>query len=230
MKIEAFSLCEEDEPWIGLRGARGERPWLPAYAYRCLPLKIANSAGVELYAKHHVVMKWNGRDDLEAIEIRPENNEWCVSHFGHGVVSFSIPYLFKTPAGWGLWVTGPANEPHDGIAPLEGIIETNWSPYTFTMNWRMTAVDLWVTFTPGEAIARIVPVKIGLLQSIHLIEREKLEMPVGKMKEYVRWWGERNEFLKKLGRHDPSVAEMKYHKGTYQRAAKVKGLKSVKVE
>ncbi len=43
--------------------------------------------------------------------------------------------LFKTDSGTDLFVTGPLNRPKDGIAALTGIIETDWSPYTFTMNW-----------------------------------------------------------------------------------------------
>ena len=35
-------------------------------------------------------------------------------------------------------VQGPINRPKDGIAALPGIIETDWSPYSFTMNWMFT--------------------------------------------------------------------------------------------
>ena len=61
-----------------------------------------------------------------------------LSAFGEGVLTFHINGLFRTPPGWNLWVGGSPNSPKDGIYPLTGVIETDWSPYTFTMNWRFT--------------------------------------------------------------------------------------------
>ena len=46
------------------------------------------------------------------------------SHFGEAVLTFSLPYLFRTPRGVNLWVKGPSNWIKDGIQPLEGIVET----------------------------------------------------------------------------------------------------------
>ena len=37
-------------------------------------------------------------------------------------------------------VRGPTNSPKDGIAALDGIIETDWAHSTFTMNWRFTSM------------------------------------------------------------------------------------------
>src|SRR3546814_13729675 len=60
------------------------------------------------------------------------------THFGSGIVTFSLGHLFRTSPGVNLWIKGPSNRPKDGASPLEGIIETDWSPYTFTMNWQLT--------------------------------------------------------------------------------------------
>ena len=35
-------------------------------------------------------------------------------------------------------VTGPFNQPKDAIQPLTAIVETDWAPFTFTMNWKFT--------------------------------------------------------------------------------------------
>ncbi|NDG04180.1 MAG: hypothetical protein EB121_02330 [Alphaproteobacteria bacterium] len=34
---------------------------------------------------------------------------------------------------------GAPNSAKHGIAPLDGLIETDWLPFGFTMNWRFTA-------------------------------------------------------------------------------------------
>lgn len=83
---------------------------------------------------------WDGGERENAVRIRPDpgTHAPAVSHFGSGTLTFHIPCLFKTDSGTNLFVTGPLNRPKDGIAALTGIIETDWSPYTFTMNWRFT--------------------------------------------------------------------------------------------
>jgi hypothetical protein len=76
---------------------------------------------------------------------------------GYGILSWVPPYLFRTPAGTNLWVRGPANMPKDGITPLEGIVETDWLPYTFTINWKITRPGLKISFVKGEPICFLTP-------------------------------------------------------------------------
>ena len=60
------------------------------------------------------------------------------SHFGCGIITFKIPYLFRAPQGYNLLARGPANLFKDGISPLEGLIEVDWAVSPFTMNWKVT--------------------------------------------------------------------------------------------
>jgi hypothetical protein len=69
-------------------------------------------------------------------------------------------------------VQGPINRPKDGIAALSGIIETDWSPYSFTMNWIFTRPDTPVRFEKGEPYCHIFPVNCGALEELE----PKLEM------------------------------------------------------
>ena len=61
---------------------------------------------------------------------------------------------------------GPINRPKDGIAALSGIIETDWSPYSFTMNWIFTRPDTPVRFEKGEPYCYIFPVSCGALEGL----------------------------------------------------------------
>ena len=89
---------------------------------------------------------WSGGKELEAIRIKTAGPAHLapISHFGSGVLTFHVTVLFRTEPGINLWVTGPVNRPKDGIAPLSGVIETDWAPYTFTMNWLFTR--------PGQSV------------------------------------------------------------------------------
>ena len=141
LQITAYEVVEQQ---MALRKGERARRWIEElperFAYRCLPLSIANQAGWEVLNPAAFTARWNGKAGLDAISIRfdGEPDPLVGSHFGHGVLTFSLGYLFRTSKSHNLWVKGPANLPKDGIAPLEGIIETDWAPFTFTMNWQFT--------------------------------------------------------------------------------------------
>src|SRR5439155_14345440 len=108
---------------------------------------------------------WDGGPlpEATAIAFRGAPSPLVRSQFGDGIVTFSPGYLFRTPPGVGLWVRGPVNAPKDGASALEGVVETDWSPYTFTMNWKLTRPGAAVAFERGEPIAHILPVPRGWL-------------------------------------------------------------------
>src|SRR5258708_9907512 len=148
-------LCHLPPGWEPLiRPAEATRRWMAAtpesFAYRCLPLNVANAHGWEILSPVAFEACWSGGSDTRDIAIRlPEGAKpelAPVSIFGQGVLTFHIFGLFRTQPGWNLWVGGSPNRPKDGIFPLAGVIETDWSPYTFTMNWRFTRANHWVRF------------------------------------------------------------------------------------
>ena len=63
---------------------------------------------------------WTGGGGIDAIVIEPEPGTIApaVSHFGHGILTFHLPCLFRTEPGAELMVQGPINRPKDGIAAL----------------------------------------------------------------------------------------------------------------
>ncbi len=155
------------EPLI--RPAEATRPWMDAtpeaFAYRCLPLDIANAHGWEILARSDVVAYWTGGGRVEDVIIRTGKGPGAaVSLFGQGILTFHVEALFRTPPGWDLWVGGSPNAPKPGIAPLSGVVEADWSPYTFTMNWKFTRRNHWVSFAKGEPICFVFPVQRDALE------------------------------------------------------------------
>lgn len=165
----------------GLAAAPHGRDWMDTThersAYRCLPMLMANQAGWLLLNPCAVRVRWDGGPHRNSIELQrwepPPGAElpkpvpdfqWVMSHFGSGILTFTFPYLFRTPDGYDLLVRGPANSPKDGIAPLEGLVETDWTPATFTMNWKITRPHTWITFDEGEPVAMVVPQRRGELE------------------------------------------------------------------
>jgi len=184
---------------LQIRPAPAERPWMDdsdqRFAYRCLPLNIANTHGWEILCTAGFIAVWDGRKTKDAIAIKATSHlpPLSVSHFGNGVLTFHVPCLFRTDANVDLYVTGPVNRPKDGIAPLCGIIETDWSPYTFTMNWLFTRSGHEVRFEAGEPFCHLFPVRRGELEAFSPLIRTLSENP-DLAGEHGRWSEDRNTF------------------------------------
>src|SRR3546814_8613360 len=116
-----------------------------------------------------------------------------------GIVTFSLGHLFRTSPGVNLWIKVPSNRPKDGASPLEGIIETDWSPYTFTMNWQLTRPGLAVRFEKGEPIASLIPVERGYLARFTPYLQPITENP-GLHAEFSQWSRSRQDFNAALDR------------------------------
>jgi hypothetical protein len=177
------------------------------FAYRCLPLVIANQAGWEIPSPAAFSAWWDGGpspDDVQ-IEFDPGAEDARVaSHFGVGVITFSFPYLFRTPPGINLWVKGPSNRIKDGVQALEGVVESDWLPATFTMNWKLTRPHCPVRFERGEPVCMLVPVPRGLAEGL-----EPVRLPLADAPEledgYRRWQHGRQDFLEGLGARRPDA-------------------------
>lgn len=138
-------------------------------ANRCLPLLMANEAGWALLNPVAVEVTWDGRmhPDGVAVEYDGDGPQILSTNFGSGVATFSVPFVFRTPPGWNLLARGPANWPKDGIQALEGLVETDWSVATFTMNWKLTRPGQTVRFEAGEPYCVVVPQRRGELEAFH---------------------------------------------------------------
>jgi hypothetical protein len=152
-----------------IRTAEVKRDWMDSvpqkYVYRCIPLLAANSMGWELLNPVESTVNWDGGDLTSALNIQhaKENSFSAASHFGSGMITWYLPFLFRTSPDLGLLVTGPANHEHYLAVPLDAFVRTDWLPFPFTMNWRMTAEDTPVTFEAGEPIARVMPYPLQML-------------------------------------------------------------------
>jgi hypothetical protein len=175
-----------------LRPAPTKRDWMgqtpERFAYRCLPLVIANSHGWELLVDRPFAATWSGGASAEELRISfPDENRSLLpaSHFGHGILTFQVGYLFETEESYNFWIMGPINLPKDGIGPLSGIIETDWIPYSFTMNWMFTRPGT-VCFEKGEPFCHFLPIPRRLLSAFDPEIRDLEEVP-DKARSYESW-------------------------------------------
>src|SRR4051812_17599748 len=111
-------ICYEVEPGrVELRPASHKRQWMDetpnAFAYRCVPLTVANAHGWEILSPVSFAATWNGGATAKDISITyPDANDrgpkdFIDSHFGAGVLTFNPMLVMRTPPGYDLFVTGP---------------------------------------------------------------------------------------------------------------------------
>jgi hypothetical protein len=223
----AYQISEDD--FAPIRPAPREREWMDRayrkFPYRCLPLVMANQYGWEILSTHHIRASWDGTSRPEGLLVENLYGDGCLhchSHFGEGVLTFQIPFIFKTPDGWNLMVRGPANNPKDGIAALDGIIETDWAHSTFTMNWRFTRAGT-IEFAIGEPVCLFFPIQRGVLKMFRG-EFRMLESNREFEIQFREWSDSRDRFLSGLEKGKPDVVAQGWQKDYMQNAREKKSL------
>lgn len=222
MKLICYSLhgtgCE-------LVPGRPERPWMDAFAqrhpYRCLPLVMANTTGWEILSPVSFTAQWNGGPAKEDLRVDPDGDSTAeqvahavTSHFTRGVLTFHTGYLFRTPPGWDLAVGGPPNLIKDAIQPLMGIVETDWVPFPFTMNWHFTRPGL-VSFRKGEPFCFIAPVPHAAVDEFEPVVKDLASEPALQA-EYDAWSTSRTTFLENLRLGDAETLKQRWQRHYYK--------------
>jgi Family of unknown function (DUF6065)/2OG-Fe(II) oxygenase superfamily len=176
MVVKLHALTEHPPE---VRPARAKRQWMEDFvdrhAYRCLPLSIANSFGWEVLCPIPVEIRWNGGMAVEDIKViglkelpgQVSVDHFCRSNFSRGIITFHLDYVIETEPGWGILATGPFNDPRPTASPLSGVVESDWLPYPFTMNWQLTEPGI-TRFEEGDPFCFFLPVPRRVLPSTEL--------------------------------------------------------------
>jgi len=202
MKLTCYAIDDFAPP---LRPAPATRPWMDGvidnHAYRCLPLVVANAYGWEVPWPFAFTAEWDGDPHPRGLVLRDDDGREppphrMASHFGYGIVTFHLSYLFRTEPGYDLVAGGPANAAKDGIAPLTGVIEADWLPFPFTMNWQMTRPGR-VRFERDEAVCSVFPVLRALIRETEP-EIVALDDHPDVKAELRAWSQRRNDLMREL--------------------------------
>jgi len=188
------------------------------FANRCLPMLIANQSGWLLINTETVRLTWNGGPSTSDVLVEYDGEPPLLpaaSHFGLGIVTWSLPYFFRTSPGWNLLVRGPANCPKDGIYALEGVVETDWTDATFTMNWQLTRPGLTVSFERGEPLCMLVPQRRHELERVRPAIRTLSAEP--EVERGVQAWADsRAEFLDELAEDGTDARNRRWQRDYFE--------------
>ena len=169
MRLDCFI---GDDVELDIRPSSSRRDWMDAtgdqFAYRCLPLSIANAHGWVICCGGGFDAEWTGGDNPDAVRVSPlgDGPVEVRGHFGYGILTIAPLAVFRTDPGHNLWISGPPNVFKDGINPLSAVVEADWMPYHFTMNWRFTRPNQRVRFEKGEPYCFLFPVARGSVEDV----------------------------------------------------------------
>jgi hypothetical protein len=216
MKLECYPM---DLRPAELVPGQPDREWMDKFTnrhpYRCLPLIMANTTGWELQCPMDFTAEWNGGPAATDITLKPDRPHpdfarFVESHFTGGVVTFHTGYLFRTDPGWAVWATGAPNHVKDGIQALTGLVETEWLPFPFTMNWIFTRPGR-VRFKKGEPFCFITLIEHKRMEQVQPVMKS-LDSDPTLRGQYEAWLRERDSFTKRLMGGDPDAAKQAWQR------------------
>jgi hypothetical protein len=150
-----------------------KRKWMDKsykkYAYKCLPLNIANQYGFAVISPADFTVDWWGGQERGNVDVhvKSENDEIKNSfhtYFGEGTFTLHVDFVIKTPEGFSTYIRGVPNESRKGIKPLDAIVETDWLPFTFTYNFLITEPGSY-EFKKGEPLFVFFPIERNTVEN-----------------------------------------------------------------
>jgi hypothetical protein len=222
MKLEIIPLIEKEKllEYISIEQGSVKRQWMSETidlnAYKCLPLNIANQHGWAIYPNKNVSFIWNGVDEnRNSFKFTENDDDLAVSWFGHGIVTFQIPFLVRLEEGYNLYITGAPNHHIKGIQACSGIYEADRAPYTFTMNWRVMQPFVPITFTKSDPVCFFFPIKQNLVENTEIKYSLFEDQDEYFTEMYNKFQSTREKTIQKSIETKTTTIENKYMQGLY---------------
>jgi Family of unknown function (DUF6065) len=160
-----------DNPACLIKNSEVKRTWMDQssnrFAYRCLPLSIANQTSWDVICPSSIKAIWQGDKSVNGVDVQYLDDhqfKYASSIFGEGVLTFHVDFVITSSENTSLLVKGPANHFKKHLSPLEAIVETHWLPFTFTYNWIFNEPGE-VVFEKGEPMFSFFPINLDYVES-----------------------------------------------------------------
>ena len=155
-----------------------KRDWMnksrDKFAYKCIPLNIANQYGYAVLCPEDFTLDWWGGKEEKDVDFQVTSKDdyfkdHLHSYFGGGTFTIHVDFIIRTPEGFSTYIRGVPNETKQGLKPLDAIVETDWLSYTFTYNFLLTEPGSY-SFKKGEPLFVFFPIERNTVENFELIE------------------------------------------------------------
>lgn len=143
------------------------------FAYKCLPLNIANQYGWAVLSPCDFKVSWYGGDvpnGVEVFDIEERFMENIHSHFGSATFTINVDFIIKTPENYSLYIRGLPNKEYGILKPLDAIVETDWLPFTFTYNFKFLDTGVY-EFKKGDPLFSFFPILRNTVENFEIISQ-----------------------------------------------------------
>jgi hypothetical protein len=179
-------------------------------------MRIAAQIGWEVISPCDFTAVWNGKKESHQIKIVQHGGQKLIADnaTGNGILNIPLGYVFNTPENIAMWIKGPPNTPKIGASPLEGVVETYWFPFSFSLNWKLDRPNFPIKFHKGESLAQIFPINLDLYEDIDPEMHDIKDNPELDA-EYKAWAAHRDAFFKGpyLDPNNKDIFHRIYHDG-----------------
>ena len=159
-----------------------KREWFTPHFYNCLPLTIGNQYGFIIKSEYSFSVIWNGGDRLEDTLLLFEKDPKTLidfyprieSHFGHGILTVNMPYIFRTPPGVNLMTINPPNMIMPNITVMTGVIESDNLRRNFTFNLKVQQPNVEVFFPAGTPLAGFIPIPRNFADGFDMVWADEI--------------------------------------------------------
>jgi hypothetical protein len=176
--IEIYSMSRNSPSLMDIKPSSVRRDWMDGtsgMAYHCLPLNIANQYGWVCHNIKTFTATWDGGISQDSLKIdinqeREKSTQVASSHFGHGIITIPTDFLVKTPENVSIYIRGVSNHNYENVYPLDGIVESDWLPFTFTMNYKFSKPGS-VTFKKGDPLFMFFPIDRRYIENFDIVQK-----------------------------------------------------------
>ena len=211
MELRAYNWRNDER--YSLVGPNDHRGWMDAiedgHPYRCAPLRLANVCEWWVVAREATFARCGEGGGRDVLSVQGVGE----SHFGFGVLTFRVPFVFEVDEPWCLHVKGPANFVVANAHPLEGIIDPRALDVGFTMNWLIQPGSSAV-FERDGPVAAISLIDPAALHDTLMHVQPGAEHP--RRDELERWSHGRSQVYDRIIAGEPGP----HTDGAYARAAR----------
>ena len=147
-----------------------KRKWMDkteGNAYKCVPMNVANSYGWTVLSPADFSATWDGGEAKHSLQVELSSDSpfrFAASEFGHGILSIVPDFIVRTSKNVSLYVRGVPNQLAIGLQPFDGIVETDWLPFTFTFNYKFIKPGK-LTIKKDQPLFTFFPIERGYIES-----------------------------------------------------------------
>ncbi len=149
------------------------------FAYKCLPLNVANQYGWAVVSPCDFKVSWYGgthEENVEVFDIPDEYSACIQSHFGDATFTINPDFIIQTPENYSIYIRGIPNKEYGILKPLDAIVETDWLPFTFTYNFKFMESGIY-EFKKGDLLFCFFPILRNTVENFEIISQNIEENP-----------------------------------------------------